>query len=180
MISKNAISHDGFVWPDQRVLQSSWCKSVSENLAYSMLLLRKLTAWLNSPTHSNNWRVFFGLRYEETLQQEKNYTNIFVKNLILLKSYIIYKLNQELRNNPIVRRLQNTINQFLRFKKRIGQFLPHRVCIGIKKCHKTFAITHDVLFCRKPKEVQKPHQFYVRELQCHLQVLECCIRFSWF
>ena len=84
MISKNAISHDGFVARSANITKAVGAKSVSENLAYNYATAQEaLTAWLNSPAHKETIEgdfTHFGIAVREnTTTGKKYYTNIFVK-----------------------------------------------------------------------------------------------------
>ena len=84
MISKNTISHDGFVARAENIVKVVGAKSVSENLAYNFDTAKEaLTAWLNSPTHKETIEgnfTHFGIAIRANpATGKKYYTNIFVK-----------------------------------------------------------------------------------------------------
>jgi uncharacterized protein YkwD len=84
MITKNVVSHDGFVSRSEDIVKVVGAKNVGENIAYNYNTPEAaVKAWLNSVSHKENIEgnfTHFGIAIRENATTgKKYYTNIFVK-----------------------------------------------------------------------------------------------------
>jgi len=84
MITKNVVSHDGFVSRSEDIVKVVGAKNVGENIAYNYNTPEAaVNAWLNSASHKENIEgnfTHFGIAIRENVTTgKKYYTNIFVK-----------------------------------------------------------------------------------------------------
>jgi uncharacterized protein YkwD len=84
MITKNVVSHDGFVSRSEDIVKMVGAKNVGENIAYNYNTPEAaVTAWLKSASHKENIEgnfTHFGIAIRENATTgKKYYTNIFVK-----------------------------------------------------------------------------------------------------
>ena len=84
MITKNVVSHDGFVSRSEDIVKVVGAKNVGENIAYNYNTPEgAVNAWLNSASHKENIEgnfTHFGIAIRENATTgKKYYTNIFVR-----------------------------------------------------------------------------------------------------
>jgi uncharacterized protein YkwD len=84
MITKNVVSHDGFVSRSEDIVKVVGAKNVGENIAYNYNTPEgAVNAWLKSESHKENIEgnfTHFGIAIRENATTgKKYYTNIFVK-----------------------------------------------------------------------------------------------------
>ena len=84
MITKNVVSHDGFVSRSADIVKVVGAKNVGENIAYNYNSPEgAVNAWLKSASHKENIEgnfTHFGIAIRENATTgKKYYTNIFVK-----------------------------------------------------------------------------------------------------
>ena len=84
MITKNVVSHDGFVSRSEDIVKVVGAKNVGENIAYNYNTPEAaVNAWLSSASHKENIEgnfTHFGIAIRENATTgKKYYTNIFVK-----------------------------------------------------------------------------------------------------
>ena len=84
MITKNVVSHDGFVSRSEDIVKVVGAKNVGENIAYNYNTPEgAVNAWLKSASHKENIEgnfTHFGIAIRENATTgKKYYTNIFVK-----------------------------------------------------------------------------------------------------
>jgi uncharacterized protein YkwD len=84
MITKNVVSHDGFVSRSEDIVKVVGAKNVGENIAYNYNTPEAaVKAWLNSASHKGNIEgnfTHFGIAIRENATTgKKYYTNIFVR-----------------------------------------------------------------------------------------------------
>lgn len=84
MITKNVVSHDGFVSRSEDIVKVVGAKNVGENIAYNYNTPEAaVNAWLKSASHKENIEgnfTHFGIAIRENVETgKKYYTNIFVR-----------------------------------------------------------------------------------------------------
>ena len=84
MITKNVVSHDGFVSRSEDIVKVVGAKNVGENIAYNYNTPDgAVNAWLKSVSHKENIEgnfTHFGIAIRENATTgKKYYTNIFVR-----------------------------------------------------------------------------------------------------
>ncbi|MBC5842393.1 MAG: CAP domain-containing protein [Flavobacteriaceae bacterium] len=84
MITKNVVSHDGFVSRSEDIVKVVGAKNVGENIAYNYNSPESaVNAWLKSASHKDNIEgnfTHFGIAIRENATTgKKYYTNIFVR-----------------------------------------------------------------------------------------------------